>query len=92
MINIFGYLGIFFASIYRIPQIIKLYQTKKGEDISKKTFMLHNCAYLFFILYVSRKNPIDYLIISYYIIGFIQNLIIVLMKRYYKKKELVIEL
>ena len=31
-----GYLGLFFAAIYRIPQIIKIYKTKKGEDVSKK--------------------------------------------------------
>ena len=49
MINneIFGYIGILFATIYRIPQIIKIYKNKKGEDISTKTFILHNCAYLF---------------------------------------------
>ena len=70
--------------VYRIPQIIKIYKTKKGEDISNKTFILHNFAYLFFLLYVSFKPPIDYLIISYYIIGVIQNICIVLMKRYYK--------
>jgi uncharacterized protein with PQ loop repeat len=87
MVNneIFGYIGIFFAIIYRIPQIIKIYKNKKGEDISTKTFILHNCAYLFFLIYVIRKKPTDYLIVSYYIVGAIQNLIIVLMKIYYKK-------
>jgi len=89
MVNneIFGYIGLVFAMIYRIPQIVKIYQTKKGEDISTKTFILHNCAYLFFFIYVARKHPIDYLIISYYIIGSIQNLLIVIMKKYYKKIE-----
>ena len=85
-IDIFGYLGISFAMIYRIPQIIKLYKTKKGEDISNKTFILHNCAYLFLLLYVCRKDPVDYLIVSYCIIGVIQNLIIVIMKKYYNSK------
>jgi len=92
MNNIFGYLGLFFAMIYRIPQIVKIYKSKKGEDISKKTFILHNCAYLFLLIYIVRKDPIDYLIISYYIIGTIQNLLIVIMKSYYKKREPEIEI
>jgi len=86
MVNseIFGYIGIVFAMIYRIPQIIKIYKNKKGEDISTKTFVLHNCAYIFLLIYISIKKPIDYLILSYYIIGMIQNLLIVMMKKYYK--------
>ena len=90
--NIFGYIGIIFAMIYRIPQIIKIYKTKKGEDISTKTFILHNCAYLFFFLYIFYKKPVDYLIFSYYIIGVTQNLIIVIMKKYYKKYNIEIEI
>jgi len=54
--DIFGYIGILFAIIYRFPQIIKIYKNKKGEDISKKTFILHNCAYLFLLIYIIRKN------------------------------------
>jgi len=86
MVNwtIFGYLGIIFAMVYRIPQIIKIYKNKKGEDISTTTFVLHNFAYIFLIIYISTKHPIDYLILSYYIIGIIQNFIIVLLKRYYR--------
>jgi len=81
--DIFGYLGVVFAMIYRIPQIIKIYKNKKGEDISTRTFILHNFAYIFLLIYISNKQPIDYLILSYYIIGMIQNLLIVLMKRHY---------
>lgn len=86
MVNneIFGYIGLIFAMIYRIPQIIKIYKNKKGEDISSTTFILHNCAYIFFLVYIIRKPHIDYLLLSYYIIGAFQNLIIVLMKKYYK--------
>ena len=58
MVNseIFGYIGIVFAMIYRIPQIIKIYKNKKGEDISTKTFVLHNCAYIFLLIYISIKT------------------------------------
>lgn len=82
--DVFGYLGIIFAMIYRIPQIIKIYKNKKGEDISTKTFILHNCAYICLLVYICSKQPIDYLILSYYIIGMLQNLFIVLLKRHYK--------
>lgn len=41
-------MGLVFAMIYRIPQIIKIYKNKKGEDISATTFTLHNFAYGFF--------------------------------------------
>lgn len=85
--KIIGIIGIIFAMIYRIPQMIKIYKTKKSNDISKTMFILHNCAYIFLLLYIVNKHPIDYLILSYYIIGMIQNLIIVLMKKYYKEEN-----
>ena len=83
MIDIIGYIGIFFAFIYRFPQIIKLYNTKKGGDISKKTFILHNCAYFFLLTYVLLKSNIDFLLFSYYIIGILMNMLIIIMKVYY---------
>ena len=80
-----GYLGVFFAAIYRIPQIIKLYRTKKGSDVSKKSFILHNGAYVSLILYLSlSKNKMDFILIGYYCIGLIQNGFIIGMKYYYK--------
>jgi len=50
--QIIGYLGIFFASVYRIPQITKIYRTKKGGDISNRSFLLQNAAYIALIAYV----------------------------------------
>ena len=88
--DIIGYLGIFFASIYRIPQMIKIYRTKKGEDVSKKMFLLHNCAYISFIVYLCGKHEIDIILLIYYFIGIIQNLIIVWMKAHYKTELIVV--
>ena len=80
-----GYLGIFFAATYRIPQMVKIYKTKKGDDVSKKAFILHNGAYISFILYLLYgKDQLDYTLL-YYIIGIIQNMIIIGMKKYYKE-------
>ena len=81
-----GYLGVFFAAVYRIPQIIKLYRSKKGADVSKKSFILHNGAYISLILYLSlSKNKMDFILIGYYCVGLIQNVHIIAMKQYYKK-------
>ena len=85
--NLIGYLGVFFAAIYRIPQIIKIYKTKKGEDVSKKSFILHNAAYVSFVIYICGKSKIDYILLVYYFIGVTQNLIIISMKKYYKDLE-----
>ena len=80
-----GDLGVFFAAVYRIPQIIKLYKTKKGSDVSKKSFILHNGAYVSLILYLFlSKNKMDFILIGYYCIGLIQNGLIIAMKYYYK--------
>ena len=86
--NYIGYLGIFFAGIYRIPQIIKIYKTKKGGDISKRSFLLQSSAYICFIIYiVMDKETIDYLLLSYYLMGIFQNIFIIAMKKYYKEKN-----
>ena len=79
--------GFFFASIYRIPQIIKIYKTKRGEDVSKKAFILQNAAYVSFIAYVCGKEQGgDVILIIYYIIGLILNILILVMKEYYKQR------
>ena len=75
--NIFSYIGFFFAVIYRIPQIIKIYKTKKVDDLSSYSYLTHNSAYISFILYLYGTNKTDeWVLCSYYIMGIIQNLII----------------
>ena len=91
--EIFGYFGNFFAIIYRIPQILKIYKTKRGEDISKKTYILHNAAYLSFILYISfGKQKLDYILLFYYLIVAFENFIIICLKFYYKRRSNLLQL
>lgn len=85
--NIFGYLGIFCAFIYKFPQIQKIYTTKKASDISKKTYIIHNCSYICLCIYLMSKPTIDYLLLIYEISGLCQNLIILSLKLYYKKND-----
>ena len=84
---IFGYIAIFFSIIYRIPQIKKIYTLKKGGDISKKTYMLHNMSYIFFLIYLFQKTERDYLLIFYEISGILQNSTIVILKMHYKRLD-----
>ena len=82
---VFGYIGLLFGIIYKIPQIRKIYKNKKATDISKKTFTMHNLSYVSLIIYILTSKSIDYLILLYYTIGLIQNIAILCMKSYYKK-------
>lgn len=87
--DIIGYLGVLFAASYRLPQIVKIYRTKKGGDVSKKSFIMQNCATICFILYVIYgKEKIDYILLVYYIVGLLQNTIILVMKKYYKNQNI----
>ena len=86
--NISGYFGVFFAMVYRLPQIRKIYKTKKAGDISRNAFVLHNAAYLSLMIYV-LTNDQDLVLLTYYSMGLIQNLIIIGMKKYYKNLEMI---
>ena len=87
--NIFSYTGLFFAIIYRIPQIIKIYKTKKADDLSSYSYLTHNGAYISFILYLIGSNKTDeWVLCFYYIMGICQNLLIFCMKYYYSKQNL----
>ena len=86
---IFSYIGIFFATIYRIPQIVKIYRSKKAEDISSYSYITHNGAYISFIIYLIGTNKSqEWVLCIYYMMGFLQNLIIFGMKQYYAKNRI----
>ena len=85
--EIIGYLGIFFGVIYKVPQILKLCRSKRGEDISKRSFLLQNLAYIAFTIYLFSKDKNDYILISYEFIGLFQNCLIIGLKIHYKKRE-----
>ena len=85
--NIFSYLGLFFAVIYRFPQIIKIYKSKKADDLSSYSYITHNGAYISFIIYLigCNKTKTEWVLCLYYFIGIIQNLIIFFMKKYFSR-------
>ena len=89
--KIFSYIGLFFAVIYRIPQIIKIYKTKKADDLSSYSYLTHNGAYISFILYLfgTHKEGEEWVLCLYYLMGITQNFIIYMLKRYYAKNNCV---
>lgn len=90
--QLFSYIGLFFAIIYRIPQITKIYRTKKADDISSYSYLTHNGAYISFIIYLfsTGKDREEWVLCLYYVIGMFQNILIYTMKRYYSKNNQVI--
>ena len=88
--KIVGISGIFFATIYKIPQILKLIKTKQGKDLSNKMFMLHLTAYILLLAYQFGTNT-DNILISYYIIGIIQTSILLFLKYLYRNNTSSVE-
>jgi uncharacterized protein with PQ loop repeat len=87
--NWFSYMGLGFATIYRIPQILKIYRSKRADDLSAYSYLTHNCAYICFMLYLFGSDKImkESALCTYYVMGIAQNLVIFSMKIYYKKKD-----
>ena len=86
--SIFSYSGLFFAIIYRLPQIVKIYRTKSADDLSSYSYLTHNGAYISFILYLVGSGKTDeWILCLYYFLGLFQNLLIFAMKLFYSAKK-----
>ena len=84
-----SYLGLFFAVIYRIPQIVKIYRTERADDLSSYSYLTHNGAYISFILYLVGTGKIrsEWVLCFYYFMGIAQNLLIFGMKTYFASRR-----
>jgi uncharacterized protein with PQ loop repeat len=58
----FGYGGMISSLIYRIPQWVKLYQQKKGDDISTLMIFIQNLS--IYIVYGTLQADLVYIISS----------------------------
>ena len=85
---IFSYLGLGFALIYRIPQIVKIIQTKSAEDLSNCSYLTHNAVYVNFIVYLvgTGKTRSEWVLCLYYVLGMAQNFLIYGLKHYYRSQ------
>ena len=87
--KVFSYIGLFFAVIYRVPQIVKIYRSKSAADLSSYSYLTHNGAYASFILYLVGTGKLwdEWVLCFYYFMGISQNMLIFAMKTYYARAE-----
>ncbi len=71
--------------IYRIPQIVDIYKSKKADDISTWMLIIQNLSYILYIAYGVFLH--DWIYISSSVISFIQNIVIYCMKKYYSRLQ-----
>ena len=85
----FSYIGLFFAVIYRVPQIVKIYRSKSAADLSSYSYLTHNGAYASFILYLVGTGKLwdEWVLCFYYFMGISQNMLIFAMKTYYARER-----
>ena len=88
--EMFSYVGLAFAVVYRVPQIAKIYRSKRADDLSAYSCITHNGAYTAFIIYLvgTGKTRAESVLFSYYLLGFTQNLVICCLKAYYSRNQL----
>ena len=79
----------FFATIYRIPQIVKIYRTKNATGLSSYSYITHNGAYISFMMYLIGTGQFrnEWVLCSYYFMGISQNILIYIMKKHYAFKK-----
>lgn len=80
--KIFGWVATLSAGFVRIPQIYKLHKTKKGEDISTKSYIIWNIHVIFLFMYAYLQKDTILMVMSGS--GFLQNCIIIGLKKYYQ--------
>jgi uncharacterized protein with PQ loop repeat len=78
----FGFGGLIFSLLYRIPQIYKMVKTKSVQDISTYVYHVQNISYIFYIIYGFMISDIVYIVSSFVSVG--QNIIVLSLYYYYK--------
>ncbi len=86
--NIFGYLAAASTTIAYIPQAVKVYKTRRTNDISLGMFTLMTVGVLFWLIYGVMLSSLPMMIANF--ITFMLSLYILVMKIRldYLKKEL----
>lgn len=83
--TLFGWAASSITVVYKIPQIIKLYKTKKSSDLSILSLIIQSIGYIFYILH--GFNIYDLPIISMGVGALIQNIIIIILYYLYNNNE-----
>ena len=82
MIRWFGWIGTSLSIIYRLPQIYRLYQTQKGEDLSGLSYGTQSLSYICYGLHGMYIQDLPILCMS--IAALVQNIIILTLRRRYR--------
>ena len=84
-VDIFGYFAAILTTSAFLPQLIKTLKTKKAEDVSLTTLIMFIVGVLSWIIYGYKISSIPILIAN--LITLILNLLILISKIYFSKKE-----
>ncbi len=83
--DIFGFIAAALTTVAFLPQVIKTWLTKRGDDVSMTMLILFITGLLFWIIYAVQTNSKPVLIAN--IITFILNMIILILKLIYEDKN-----
>ena len=85
MDSIFGWLATAGTFIYKIPQIYKLYKTKKSNDVSSASLIIQTTGYVLYIIhgFVIDDHPT----IAMGGLSLVQGSILVVLDRLYKTRD-----
>jgi MtN3 and saliva related transmembrane protein len=81
--NIIGHVAGTTTCITFIPQLIKVIQEKKADDLSMISLIIYECTSILWIAYGVASN--NFIIILYDSIIFVVNTLIILSKIYFDK-------
>lgn len=87
--SIIGYIALSFELIHRFPQIYKLYKTKRGDDISELMIFTSIISSSLYIVYAFLRA--DNIILVGSIVPIIQDIIMIIMMRTYRRRITPIE-
>ena len=80
--TVFGWIASGITVIYKLPQILKLYKTKKSDDLSITSFIIQFIGYIFYILHGISINDLPVIFMGS--CASIENLIVIIMYFIYK--------
>jgi MtN3 and saliva related transmembrane protein len=84
--SIFGWIASGITVIYKIPQIIKLYKTKKSDDLSILSLFMQLIGYIFYILHGISINDLPIIFMGSG--ALFENIIVMAMYYIYKEDNI----
>ncbi len=81
--DVFGFIAAALTTFAFLPQAIKIWRTKKAEDVSIVMLIIFITGLLFWIVYAIQINSLPVLIAN--MITFVLNVIILILKLIYRK-------